>query len=479
MRVPARSDAKHSGTLGAAREIGGTLEKIAWNAACLGGNSPPHGKRALHGSSSWSDVPANAPLERRSNLSEPPGCPLAKRLKHLPHAALLGAASLVLIVLAVRVAVHQLPWFGPWLADALRSVVGVPAVTWLEELSADIEDTSQRLFREHSKPRSLEQAQPGLDQAGPEVARAGSAVPPAAESAEPAFHPRDVGPLHPQLAAKSDGEWRAVVDPARPEDPALLFATLIHPDRLRPWAEVFVVAADLSMLRLHAVAGTVEPEAMTAEGRAHQRRGLIPREQHGRLLAAFNGGFMTKHGHHGMHVGGVTLVPPQARLCTVLGLSDAVRVGSWRSLAGEAQRAEREGQLLFWRQAAPCLFEGGVINPLLRDENVRNWGATIDGKVVIRRSAVGLDSSRGVLFVGVSNDTTATAIANAMHHAGASDVAQLDVNWSYPKFLLFPVDAAGERHAKGLFEGFVFRDDEYVRRPATRDFFYLVRRAPP
>lgn len=81
-----------------------------------------------------------------------------------------------------------------------------------------------------------------------------------------------------------------------------------------------------------------------------------------------------------------------------------------------------------------------------------------------------------ILFVAVSNDTTATALANAMHHAGATDVAQLDVNWSYPKFLVFPLDAAGKRHAESLFEGFVFRRDEYVQRPAARDFFYLVHR---
>lgn len=404
---------------------------------------------------------------------------MAKRLKRFPRVALASAASVVLMLVALRVAVHQLPWFGPWLADTLRSVIGARAVTRLEELWADTEDASHRLFRAHSKPRSLEQAQPA-DQARPDAPRPGRAEPRATEPpAKSVFHPQNVGPLEPRVAAKSDGEWRAVIDPAHPADPALLFATLLHPDRRRPWAEVFVVAADISRLRLYAVAGTVEPEAMTAAGQAYVRRGLIPREQQGRLLAAFNGGFMTKHGHHGMQVDGITLVPPQPQLCTILGLRDAVRIGSWKSLGDDVRRAEGEGQLLFWRQAAPCMFEGGVINPLLRDENVRNWGATIDGKVVIRRSAVGLDSSRDVLFVAVSNDTTATAIANAMRHAGASDVAQLDVNWSYPKFLLFPVDAAGERHAEGLFEGFVFRDDEYVQRPAARDFFYLVRRDSP
>jgi hypothetical protein len=197
------------------------------------------------------------------------------------------------------------------------------------------------------------------------------------------------------------------------------------------------------------------------------------------LLAAFNGGFMTKHGRHGMHVDGVTLVSPRPMLCTVLGLDDGtLRIASWRALKDEAARATREAQLVFWRQAAPCTYEQGRLNPLLEDESVRNWGATIDRDVVIRRSAIGLDSARSRLYIGISNDTTAPAIARAMHHAGASDVAQLDVNWSYPKFLLYERGSAGQLRARGLFEGFVFRPDEYVVRPSQRDFFYLVRRQP-
>ncbi|HKY38528.1 MAG TPA: hypothetical protein VJN18_21440, partial [Polyangiaceae bacterium] len=83
-----------------------------------------------------------------------------------------------------------------------------------------------------------------------------------------------------------------------------------------------------------------------------------------------------------------------------------------------SQCAELAGRLEFWRQGAPCMYESGVLNARLQDEKVRNWGATIDGDVVIRRSAAGLNAARQVLFVGVSNDTTARAMAEAMHHAG-------------------------------------------------------------
>jgi hypothetical protein len=68
--------------------------------------------------------------------------------------------------------------------------------------------------------------------------------------------------------------------------------------------------------------------------------------------------------------------------------------------------------------------------------------------------------------------------AEAMRHAGAVDVAQLDVNWSYPKFVLFePKEPGGPRKAVALASGFEFSEDEYIRKKARRDFFYLVRKA--
>lgn len=400
---------------------------------------------------------------------------LAKPLTRRWRRVWVGAAGVAALLIMVRAAIHELPWFGPWLAEGLRAVFGAEAVTWLEEAWSTVEDDCNRLLRSHSPPRTLEQARP-------QSTEADRSAPPAAGSGAPRarrapFLLPNVGAMDARVAGRSDGEWQTIAEPTRPGKPPVLLATLLHPDRQRPWSEVFVVAADIPRLLLYAVAGTREPAATTTEGRAYVRRGLIPDEHQAELVAAFNGGFMTKHGQHGMRVDGVTLVPPQPQLCTVLGLRDAVRVGSWRALGGEAERAERDGQLLFWRQAAPCMLQRGVLHPLLGDENVRNWGATIDGKVVIRRSAIGLNDARNVLFVAVSNDTTATAIAAAMRHAGATDVAQLDVNWSYPKFLVFSRGEAGLLHATSPFEGFAFRDDEYVRRPAARDFFYLVRRS--
>jgi hypothetical protein len=122
------------------------------------------------------------------------------------------------------------------------------------------------------------------------------------------------------------------------------------------------------------------------------------------------------------------------------------------------------------------MVEGGQLHAGLRDPDAHGWGSTIDGKTVIRRSAIALSADGSVLYVAVSNYTSARALALGMQAAGGHDVAQLDVNFSFPKFLLFPRDHAGVRHAASLFKGFLFEPNEMIDQADPRDFFYVVRR---
>ena len=85
-----------------------------------------------------------------------------------------------------------------------------------------------------------------------------------------------------------------------------------------------------------------------------------------------------------------------------------------------------------------------------------------------------------ILYVGISNHTNAKVMAEGMRHAGATTVAQLDVNWSYPKFVLYePKGKDGQLIAVALAEGFEFSESEYIRERAMRDFFYLTRKRGP
>jgi hypothetical protein len=233
---------------------------------------------------------------------------------------------------------------------------------------------------------------------------------------------------------------------------------------------VFVVAVDLRRVRLYAVAGSREPAADSPEGEKYERKALIPAEHEQELLAAFNGGFMTEHGGYGMKIDGTTLVKPKPNACTIaVYADDALRIAPWKDMSAD------EPRLRWLRQAPECMWAGDKLHPGLQGGKGLKWGATLDGDTVIRRSAIGLDATREILYVSITNHSTARVLADGMHHCGAVDVAQLDVNWSYPKFVTFEPSDNG-RKAVALAEGFEYSPDEYIRKKQRRDFFYLVRK---
>ncbi len=375
----------------------------------------------------------------------------------------MGAAVGVGLVLGLWVAMHRVPWIGPMVADGMRSVIGTDGVAKLEDFVYGLSDRVNLAVRDGGEP-----------QAYWPVPRKAVAALPATEldtCAVPAFAPAEVGPVHARWSAPGDGVWVGLSHERRSTVPATMYKTLLHPDAQRSWTAVSVVAVDLRRVDLHLVAGRHEPKAETADGRKLRRTGLIPAEHHDVLLAAFNGGFKAEHGHYGMHVDGVTLIPPRSLSCWVAKKRDgSVLIGDYQRLAA------RQPDTLWWRQTPGCMIDEGDMHPGLRDRSNTYWGATLSGKTVIRRSALGLSRDGKVLYSGIGDHVNARAMAVAMKHAGANHVAQLDVNWSYPKFVLFERSGAGLK-ARKLCDGFEFSDSEYIGTPGARDFFYLTKKS--
>ena len=403
---------------------------------------------------------------------------LSPKAKRRIKRVLMGIAiGLPVGIGATWYAANHVPWFGAWLADTLRSVIGTEGVADLEEFAYDLEDRWNRTFRAGEKPRSYwdspgtaasSAAPPQALSADPAASLSGapigssSAAPSASASAGPAanihvFPPKDIGPYDARFAAPGDGVWVSVPVPGLSPPPStapgqgpssapVLYKTLLHPDSKRPWAEVFLVAIDLATARLHVVAGTREPKGTAPGSREATRTGLVPETDVASLVCAMNGGFKEEHGHYGMKVGGVLLIRPRVDGCTIAGTPDGgVRIGGWKSLA------DLEPTFEWWRQTPACLIDSGKLHPGLFDENT-NWGAALGGGTIVRRS-----------------------------RAGAVAAAQLDINYSYPRFVVFPpADGAaspgGSRDTTSLFEGFKVEKDDYLRTPSVRDFFYFTRR---
>jgi hypothetical protein len=338
-----------------------------------------------------------------------------------------------------------------------------------------VEDRVNRLLKKNEPPKAYWQvpATAAASAAASASAPVDSAEPTSAPPSAGAFQLTNPGPALKEWSAPGDGEWLGVVDVRHADEPPRMFKTLLHPDKGRSWSEVFVVAIDLKQVRLFPVAGTQEPQPDSDEARGYVRQGKIPVERQPTLIAAFNGGFMTEHGGYGMKLDGITIAKPKPRACTIAFYKDeSMRIGSWPALS------EAEADMLWFRQTPECMWEGDKLHAGLQaGAGLKKWGATVDGETVIRRSAIGLNAERSVLYVAITNHTSARVLADGLHHAGATDVAQLDVNWSYPKFVTFePIGHTNVLHPVPLAPGFEYSDDEYLRKKEKRDFFYILRK---
>lgn len=311
------------------------------------------------------------------------------------------------------------------------------------------------------------------------------APPPAAPSAEPVVAapeppppppppvpPPNFAPPFAKTAQANDGVWEPLVaGPAG--EPALLYRTTVHPHSLKSDIYAAVVAIDLTRTDVRLVAGTEEPETKTVA--QEKRTGLVPPADLANLLVVFNGGFMAKHGKYGMMLDGEELLTPREDACAVAMRKDgSFWVAPWLEMKG------KNDDLAFYRQTPACLIDKGEYHPDLdNDFKRKKWGGQNDGRKDTRRSAVGLDASGKVLFYALGEWVFAKDLAVAMKTAGAVSAAQLDINWSYTRFLLMGHPNALEpiQVVATLVPKIEHSKRGYVEKASTRDFFY-VRRKP-
>ena len=359
----------------------------------------------------------------------------------------------------------------PRLVDTVRGVIGPQPVAFTENTVYGLIDAYNRAFRKQPAPGYWTPTAPV--EPTPAPVRPAGAVLPAPNATRtpivtptraPVFPPHDLPPLYPNLAAPGEGVWLPIPNAFDPASP-LMYKTFLHPDSTRPYARVAIVAMDLTRLRLHAVAGTAEP-AFTAKV---TRTGLIPAADRFALVAAFNGGWRTMHGHFGMMVRGQTILPPQTGADTIAIYPDGrVRIAPWTQLA------TTWGQMESFRQTPSYLLYHGQLNPALADEQRISWGASVSGKTVIWRSALGISADGRTLFYAAGESLTARTIAEALRAVGANNAAELDVNWSFERFLIY-APATGNFTEQVLLDKMIYQPGMYVFRPAARDFFYVTR----
>ncbi|MCL4486874.1 MAG: phosphodiester glycosidase family protein [Chloroflexi bacterium] len=382
--------------------------------------------------------------------------------------------ALILAMAFAFLAIH--PTAIPSLVDQTRTLVGPEPIAAAENVFYGVSDAYRKMTcGDCTTPGYWTPATPA--QSAAQIATQRTAAPSVAISASqtttvatqpPAppirFQPRDLAPLYPALAAPGEGVWTTLPNSFDPSAAPLTYKTFLHSDPARPYARVAIVAIDATRLRLHAVAGTLEPVSAARVARS----GLIPRTDLAALVAAFNGGFKAIHGHYGMMVDGQTILPPQPNADTIAIYRDGrVRIAPWSIISDTLPSMQS------FRQTPAFLAYHDQVNSALADEQLFSWGKSVSGKTVIWRSALGISADGRTLYYAAGESLTARRLAEALVAVGASNAAELDVNWSFERFLTY-APPSGKLTEQVLLDRLHYQPGMYVVYPSARDYFYLT-----
>ncbi len=266
--------------------------------------------------------------------------------------------------------------------------------------------------------------------------------------------------------APVDGKnaWHARLSPLFPGQ-EVMATSFIQPDTDRLYAVVTLLQIDTKAIALGAVAGIKQPGGSLG----HPGPGVIPPAllQSGKLVAAFEGGFLYNDGNYGMTVGDTVYAPLQNNVGTLVGYKD----GSLKIINYTGQDLGKE--VVFARQNCPLLLENGTLS-VLDPKNKVAWGRTLTSGIYTRRSGLGI-TKEGNLIYAAGNNITPLTLSYALRAAGAVDAIQLDINPAWVSFDFFSQPSPGVYAATPLNKEYRNRSKQFLN-GYNKDFFYLYAR---
>lgn len=281
-------------------------------------------------------------------------------------------------------------------------------------------------------------------------------------TAEPAL-PNPIAPLILSDPLAGEGIWTPIGPQNAGRSRPLLERATFRPDPERPYARADIVWIDLAAAQVDMVAGTAEPRGTGLHG-----TGLIPLpvQQGGKLIAAWNGGFLTIHGQYGMMVDRKLISQPRDGFAVFAQYQDGTnRIGVW------GRDITLTPDLVSFRENGPILIDKGVLN----EDGMLAWGKSVGGETHIWRSGIGLTRD-GALLYAAGNALSAQALGEALLEAGAVEAMQLDVNAWHVYFFTYAQVPGGLAAAK-LNSGMAGSNRTFMV-PHDRDFMYLTLKGP-
>lgn len=377
-------------------------------------------------------------------------------------------------------AVKVKPEIGAQAAQVLRAIVGDKAVANLETFVFDMQDNARKFQYEimgkkaespwvlTPMPTPIVELTPTQPAVTPNPLLTPTAtVKPNITVTGTSWPPSNVMNRRGQL--EDEGIWVPYI--YDPTGRVAAYRTFLQPDKERPYVVTAIVVFNLNITRLGYVPGTLEP-ASTAKV---YRSGAIPDtdRQPGILLAAFNGGFQTRHGNYGAMYDSVVLVPPRPDIATLALYQDgSVAIMPWDVKLNDTKEVKS------WRQNAAILVHNNEINPDSTNKNklLDNWGGNVNdvvgAEVVTWRSGVGLSPNKKLLYYAAGPSLTVHTLATVFKAVGAKDAMQLDINPYWVQFVSIS-NVNNQLKTNPLLPEMSGYLDRYIG-SYTGDYFYMV-----
>jgi Phosphodiester glycosidase len=246
-----------------------------------------------------------------------------------------------------------------------------------------------------------------------------------------------------------------------------VYTTFMRPDPVHTSLVTGVAWMDTKLLKTVFVPGLQEPGGGPSPWGAQ-----IPEAERGGLVAAFNSGFKMSGARGGYYTDGEMVQPLRDGAASLVILTDGTaNVGMW------GRDFQMAPDIKTVRQNLDLMVDGGEPVPGLESDSHDNWGATLGNKVFVWRSAVGVDASGGLIYVG-GNGLNAKTLGDVLARVGAVRAMELDINSSWVTYYLYDqVDPANPTSVTGrkLLPDMQRGENRYLQ-PGERDFFALFAR---
>ena len=281
---------------------------------------------------------------------------------------------------------------------------------------------------------------------------------------QPGDRPAAVVPFVP-APLPDEGVWKPLGDSVNGR-PAM-YATLLRPDELHTSLVVAAVHIDQRLARFALYAGRIVPGHGPWPGNYSISR---PAQRH--VLAAFNSGFRIPDSAGGFFLGGRHMgVLRDGAASAVIHTDGTMTIDQW------GRDSQAGPDVVAVRQNLALIVDDGRLVPGVGNSDDSRWGKTVGNALFVWRSGIGMDASGNLLYVAGPGLSVKT-LAAVLQRAGAVRAMELDINYAWVQFNVFPHDERGRldpRRAFKLLDGMKKPPTRYLT-TEDRDFFAVFAR---